>query len=94
MQAGSYVRAKRCILAGYPEIFERKRQNGRRPTIVQYMDDLRSDHDCINNIEKINADAKRLLDTFPMPNFTNSTIAHLERSSSDGQPGIRDNAQP
>ena len=87
IQAGSYVRAKRCTLAEYPEIFRKK-----APKLLEFSDVQASSRysnvwttfavtaTALETAKQGNADAKRLLDTFAMLHFTNFPIEVFEHT--------------
>ena len=85
IQAGSYVRAKRCTLSEYPEIFEKKGQKLLEYNITQegsrYSNAWTTFEVTATALEtpkEANADAKRLLDTLSMMHFTNFPIEVFE----------------
>ena len=87
IQAGSYVRAKRCTLSEYPKIFERKgqkllefivTQEGSRHSNVWTTFEVTAT--ALETSKKANADAKRLLDTLSMLHFTNFPIEVFEHT--------------
>ncbi|KAL8825849.1 MAG: hypothetical protein Q9191_004162 [Dirinaria sp. TL-2023a] len=78
IQAGSYIRAKRCTLSEYPEIFEKKSQKllefnvtqqGSRYSNVWTTFEVTAT--AFEKPQKANTDAKCLLDTLSMLHFTN-----------------------
>ena len=78
IQAGSYVRAKRCTLSEYPEIFDRKAHKLLEYEVIQESSRYSNvwttfevTAAALDTSKRANADAKRLLDTFSMLHFTN-----------------------
>lgn len=87
IQAGSYVKSKRCTLAEYPDVFERKGQKllefGASQEGSRYSDVWKTFEVTAIALEtpkEANADAKRLLNTLSMLHFINFPIEVFEHT--------------
>ena len=87
IQAGSFIRAKRCTLSDYPGIFQRKAQKLLEYDVIQegsrYSNAWTTFEVTANALENPKAkyvDAKRLLDTLSMLHFTNFRIDVFEHT--------------